>query len=82
MNAAAGRALDCYQFRFLNRSSASVLYTGRYCVEPPEEYNGRDIIHRLTGVMEVYTDMSRPIYFKLPWHVVPAAERILIRYGT
>lgn len=82
MNAAAGVALDCYHFRFLNRNLPPVLNTARYCVEPPREYDGRDIIQRLIGVMEVYTDSSRPINFILPWHVVPATEKMPIRYGS
>jgi hypothetical protein len=80
VNAAAGRALDSLQFRFLGNNAVPILNTPRYCVEPPDEYNERDIIQRLTGVMEVYTEMSRPIYFKLPWVVVPIEERVQIRY--
>lgn len=82
INAAAGRALDSFQFRFLSNNAVPILNTPRYCVEPPDGYNERDIIQRLTGVMEVYTEMNKPIYFKLSWMVVPIEERVQIRYGT
>lgn len=86
-NAAAGRALDCFYFRSSNKESVTVLESTKYCTDPPygaddSPLNERDITQRLTGVMEIYNECSPPIFFQLPWKVIPIEERIHIRHGV
>ena len=85
-NSAAGRALDCLRHRAISKSSVTVVKSTKYCTDVPYGTNGfdvapQDITQKLTGVLQVYTKMNRPIVFKLPWKVVPLEERIPIRYG-